>query len=52
VGQYVTDVPLNQIGKRAALAFSGLEVSTFEGYAFSHLCPFAGLAEFREGRCL
>jgi hypothetical protein len=52
VGQYVTDVSLNQIGKRAALGFSGLEVSAFEGYAFSHLCPCAGVAEFRDGRCL
>jgi len=43
VWQYVTNVPLKQGGKGVTLRFSGREVPSFDGRAFSHLCPFASV---------
>jgi len=52
VGQYITTVPLNQLPKGMALGFDRLEVSPFEDSTLSHLCPFTGVRDLGEGRCL
>jgi hypothetical protein len=55
LGENIGTVAVNQVCKRVALGFSGLEVPSFKDSSLSDLHPLAGVGELeeggREGRC-